>query len=95
MAALIPITAKATSLQGFQIVTRDDMWTALSWLSDNGYTGAITRYTSGTGTAAWSLSFADATGTSQVAILGWWIVLENNAQARAYSDTMFHSLFTT
>lgn len=95
MSTLIPLTRQATTLQGFQLVTRDDMWSALAWLSDNGYTGTVTRYTTNTGVAAWSLSFADTHGASQVGVLTDWIVLENNSQARTYTDAVFRTMFAT
>lgn len=93
MSTLVNLTRQGVTLQGFRLVTRDDMWTAFCWLTDNGYRGNINAY--GETAPSWNMSFARApAGDSQVGYLGDWIVLEAGTQATIYTETVFNSLFT-
>ena len=77
---LIPIQRKPSNLQGYQLISSEDMFIALEYMSHRDYTGTVNCYNSG-GIIQWSLSLQDPTGGSQQAVLNDWLVLENDTIA--------------
>lgn len=90
--ALINLTRKAETLQGFQINTRDDMWTALAWLSDKGYPNGNVNFDVTANGVVWQLNFNN-NQMGQVARFTDWIILQNNQRATVYNNADAQALF--
>lgn len=92
--ALVSLTRQAQTLQGYQLLTPEDMVAALKYLLAGGYTGSI-NVTKNTSTV-WQMWLQHtATGTSQSALINDWIVVENNAIARVVPAANFAAQYTT
>lgn len=95
--ALVNLARKTETLQGFELATRDDLWAALAWLSENGYNqGTVTFYIEGpvdAQTVGWQISVSDNYGTTQVGHIGDWIVLQNNSRATIHPPSVAAGLF--
>lgn len=79
--ALVTITRKPSTLQGYQLVTPADMVTALSYLSTRGYSGGINCNKAG-GNTVWQINLqADSGAVGQQGLINDWIVIENDAIA--------------
>lgn len=90
--ALVNLVRKTETLQGFQINTRDDMWTALAWLADKGYPNGDVNFNVTPSGITWQLSFNNNT-QGQVAKFTDWIVLQNNQRATVYNNADATALF--
>ena len=96
MAQLITITRVAEAIQGFQLQANTDMFTALAYLTTNlGYVGNVNSFIDGTGKPQWQLTIQSTTrqGTQGIAIIGDWVILENNAVASICPASQFASLY--
>lgn len=96
MATLVPITAKAISIQGFQMQAPEDMLTALGYLStlEQPYTGSLNCQVIDAA-MTWWLTLVNPHGVSGTGYIDDWIVLENNVNAhvvRAVDFDTFYSL---
>lgn len=92
MSQLIDLTQQVQTLQGYELATPDDMMAALKYLQGGGYTGSINLSESG----AWQMWLQrTASNTSQSALIGDWIVIENNAVARVVPAAQFPNQFST
>lgn len=93
--ALVSITRKTVTLQGFQLTSPADMVTALNYLAGGNYTGSINCQRP-SGTVIWELWIQQSNGTggSQKAGINDWIVIENNSIAKTVSAADFANLYT-
>lgn len=89
--AIVSLTPQAATVQGFQLSSSADMWTALTWLSGHGYTGNI-AYGQRGGTDTWWLTFTNG-GTSYAATVGDWVVVENSSVASVCKASVFANLY--
>lgn len=92
MSELINLTQQVQTLQGYQLAAPEDMMAALKYLLVGGYTGSINISVSG----EWQMWLQrPASNTSQSALLGDWIVIENNAVARVVPAALFDAQYTS
>lgn len=102
MSSLVALTRNAETVQGFQLQSQADMVTALGYLAPGGgiagagYSGQITQQNSGTaGSVVWQMWLNNAAAnTSQIAMVGDWVILENNTLASVCKQGNFSSLYT-
>lgn len=93
--AIVTLTPVAVTVQGWQLVTRDDMFTALKWLTDNGYSGHVNGSYVNPATQ-WSLSFAENAGnvgSTYTAYIGDWVTVKNGAVAEVVTAAVKSSLY--
>lgn len=92
--ALVNITRKPSALQGYQLATPGDMYTALEYLSSRGYVGAVSCLRNGSG-LLWQFSLQTNSGTgAQSGALGDWIVIENDSVASIVPAAKAAALYT-
>lgn len=86
--ALVNITRKPVSLQGYQLTSPTDMLAALSYLSSRGYSGGVNCFKQA-GNTVWQMSLVgDVAGLgAQMGNVGDWIVIENDTVASIISAT--------
>lgn len=90
MSQLINLTQQVQTLQGYELAAPDDMLAALKYLQGGGYTGSINLSEGGD----WQMWLQrPSSNTSQSALLGDWIVVENNAVARVVPASLFASQY--
>lgn len=95
MSTLVTITAKTATLQGFELSSATDMFTALQYLSGLGYTGVINCQLIG-GNTTWSMGLYNTQqNSSQMAYVNDWVVLENGAIANVCPAANFPTLYQT
>lgn len=76
--ALVTITRKPSTLQGYQLTSPADMTTALDYLKTRGYSGSVTQSKSGA-TTIWTMTLQSDTGSNgQSGLIGDWVVIEND-----------------
>ena len=82
MATLVPITAKAVTIQRYLLESQQDMLDALTYLSglEQPYTGSINRQMLD-GVMTWWLTLANPHGTGSSGYVGDSIILENATAA--------------
>lgn len=91
--ALITITRKPSTLQGYQLVTPSDMVTALNYLSSRGYSGSVSMSKNG-GAPFWTFSLQSDTGSNgQSGVINDWVVIENDAVATIYTAAKAAAMF--
>lgn len=96
MSELINLAPKEQTLQGYELATPGDMFSALQYVAAGGYAGTINLTLDGAGQQTWQLWVNNATNsTSQAAAIGDWIVLENNSIARVVPAAQFANRYTT
>lgn len=94
MSTLVNLTPVAATIQGFQVTSPVDMLTALTYLTDHGYTGNI-NCQNANGAVTWSLGIYDTNqNTSQTAYVDDVIVIENGSTATVVPAAKFTSLYT-
>jgi hypothetical protein len=93
---LVTITANPVTLQKFQLVTNNDMFTALTYLvglTASPYTGLV--QVTNNGTLIWSLNLYNThQNTSQTAYINDYIILQNNTTATVCPAAQYASLYT-
>ena len=91
--ALVNITRKPSTLQGYQLATPADMTTALDYLKTRGYSGSISQ-TKSAGNTVWTLTLQSDTGSNgQAGVIGDWVVIENDAVASIVSAAKAAQLY--
>lgn len=91
MAGLVNVTRNAESLKGFQIISSDDMYTALKYMSARNYSGHINCAIGGT----WTLGLNGPNQTvAQTAYINDWIVIKNDTTAEVVPAAQAGSLYT-
>lgn len=92
LSELVNLTQQVQTLQGYQLAAPEDMMAALKYLLGGGYTGSINCSDNG----AWQMWLQrPTTNTSQSALIGDWIVIENNAVARVVPAALFAAQYTS
>lgn len=82
MAMLVPITAKAVTIERYQLESQQDMLDALTYLSgqEQPYSGSINRGVID-GVMAWWLTLVNPHGTGSTGYIDDSIILENGTAA--------------
>ncbi len=95
---LVSLTAQSVTIQGFQIGVAADMLTALQYIGGIGaynYSGNVTMQNIN-GTLTWTLLINNATtNMSSFAVIGDWIILDNNALVAVCKQANFNTLYHT
>ena len=80
--ALVNVTRKPVSLQGYQLTSQTDMVTALTYLSSRGYSGSVNCYKQA-GAATWQIMLQSdsGSGATPLGALNDWIIIENDTVA--------------
>jgi hypothetical protein len=86
MAGLTPVTRKAETLQQFQLLSGQDMFSALDYIKGGGYTGHINLDSSGVYTLGIT---APGQTTSQSARINDYIIIKNGAIAEVNTPAQF------
>lgn len=90
---LVTVSRKAATYQKFVLTTYSDMADALSYLSTRGYSGTITQ-SKVNSTVTWAMTLqADIGGDAQQALIGYVLVLENDAEVKSYTAARYAALF--
>lgn len=95
--ALVNVTRKAVSTQGYQLTSQSDMFAALDYLKTRGYSGNVATYKNGSGAAAWQLTIQADSGTTlpQTGFINDWVVIENDSIATIYPPAKAAALYQT
>jgi hypothetical protein len=94
MSAVVALTPKTVTIQGFQLLAPEDMLTALTYLTGQGYTGQLSASLEG-GTVKWSLGlYSELRGTGQTAYIDDWIILSNGTTALVCAANQFSTFYT-
>ena len=96
--ALQNLTPVQDTLQGWQLLTPDDMHSALEYLAAKGYTGSVNSLIDpGSGALTWQLILQSTTRKSSlaVAVINDWVIIENDAIASICPAEEFDARYQT
>ena len=95
MSALVNVTAKPVTLQGYQLTSDSDMHAALEYLSARGYSGSVS-VSKASGTATWQMSLVADSGNSaaQFGNVTDWIIIQNDSVATIVTAAVAGQLYT-
>lgn len=81
--ALINVTRKPVTTQGYQLTGPSDMLAALDYLKTRGYSGTINAYKSDGVNTVWQLTIHADSGAQvpQSGATGDWVIIENDTIA--------------
>lgn len=91
MAQLINVVRNPETLQGFQILTSQDMHDILAWGKDNGYSGHLNFDAAGQVTMSMTSPNGDV---SQTAKLGDWAVVKNGVSVALVNEAQAGALYS-
>lgn len=93
MSTLVSVSRKAEAIQGYQLLTQDDMFAALKYIVAGGYSGNVTVDATGT----WALFFQSTSANNQMAVghVNDWVIIENNSIASICPASKFGNLYTS
>lgn len=92
--ALINITRKPSTLQGYQLATPADMTAAVGYLAARGYSGTVNCFKQND-VPTWQISLVNdnGQGAQQLGMINDWIVIENDQIATIYPAAKAVALF--
>ena len=81
--ALENLTPVSETIQGWQLLSAQDMHDALEYLTAKNYTGTVSAVIDGTGAILWQLIVSSAVrqATQAIGVVNDWVIIENDTIA--------------